>query len=93
MFRLLVLTAVTSAIRVECSTFASATLTSAMKAADFEVYGRVQGVFFRKVFTYLMNYISIRYSNVSIIRITIVLNDCNSGFYDIPSLTIHKINK
>ncbi|KAL0830374.1 hypothetical protein ABMA28_002560 [Loxostege sticticalis] len=46
MFRLLVLTAVTSVFRVECST--AATLATTMKAADFEVYGRVQGVFFRK---------------------------------------------
>ncbi|XP_013192606.2 acylphosphatase-2 isoform X1 [Amyelois transitella] len=48
MFRFLVLTAVTgvSVLRVNCTT--AATVAMAMRAADFEVYGRVQGVFFRK---------------------------------------------
>ncbi|KAJ0183140.1 hypothetical protein K1T71_001116 [Dendrolimus kikuchii] len=45
MFRLLVLTALTGVLRVNCSTNLT---TMSVKAVDFEVFGRVQGVFFRK---------------------------------------------
>ncbi|CAH0675396.1 unnamed protein product [Chilo suppressalis] len=45
MYRLLLFTIVTSNLRAEFSTVVA---TAAMKATDFEVYGRVQGVFFRK---------------------------------------------
>ncbi|CAG9787907.1 unnamed protein product [Diatraea saccharalis] len=44
MYRILLLTILTSHIRAEFSTAVTAT----MKAIDFEIYGRVQGVFFRK---------------------------------------------
>ncbi|KAM3958944.1 acylphosphatase-2 [Aphomia sociella] len=46
MLRLLVLTTVTSVLRVNCSN--AVPITAIMKATDFEVFGRVQGVFFRK---------------------------------------------
>ncbi|CAH2084955.1 unnamed protein product [Euphydryas editha] len=45
MLRLLLLTTITGCFKVNCST-ASATM--ALKSVDFEVFGRVQGVFFRK---------------------------------------------
>nr|XP_053604718.1 acylphosphatase-2-like isoform X2 [Plodia interpunctella]XP_053604719.1 acylphosphatase-2-like isoform X3 [Plodia interpunctella] len=42
------LATVTSAIILRANFTKSATAVMAMRAADFEVYGRVQGVFFRK---------------------------------------------
>ncbi|XP_026743660.1 acylphosphatase-2-like [Trichoplusia ni] len=45
MLRLLVLTAITAAFRSNFSTVATVMATTAV---DFEVFGRVQGVFFRK---------------------------------------------
>ncbi|XP_026748896.1 acylphosphatase-2-like [Galleria mellonella] len=46
MLRLLILTTVANVLRVNSST--TVPITMALKAADFEVFGRVQGVFFRK---------------------------------------------
>ncbi|XP_072932536.1 acylphosphatase-2-like [Epargyreus clarus] len=47
MFRLLLLTTVTNCLKVNNLTTVSA-VTMALKSVDFEVFGRVQGVFFRK---------------------------------------------
>lgn len=55
MLRLLLLTAITSCFKVNHST---AAVTMALKSVDFEVFGRVQGVFFRKVaFAFYFKYI------------------------------------
>ncbi|CAH2240086.1 acylphosphatase-2-like [Pararge aegeria] len=45
MIRLLLLTSITGCLKVDCST---AAVSMALKSVDFEVFGRVQGVFFRK---------------------------------------------
>ncbi|XP_038214175.1 acylphosphatase-2-like [Zerene cesonia] len=45
MLRLLLLTTVTSCIKAN---YCTAAISMALKSVDFEVFGRVQGVFFRK---------------------------------------------
>lgn len=46
MSRLLLLTTLIGVLRVNCSTNVTE---MSLRAVDFEVFGRVQGVFFRKV--------------------------------------------
>ncbi|XP_034829432.1 acylphosphatase-2-like [Maniola hyperantus] len=45
MIRLLLLTTIAGCLKVNCST---AAVSMTLKSVDFEVFGRVQGVFFRK---------------------------------------------